>query len=302
MNNSYQTIIKQLGKDRVKLNEPMSGQTTFRIGGPADLFFEAETEKELVKAMGVIRKTKVPYFILGGGSNLLVEDRGFKGIVIKVQSKKFKVENLDGKYLVTAEAGLPISVLLSELVKNSIAGLEFMAGIPGTVGGAIRGNAGAWQQNFGDKVVRVKVLTPEDEILWRDNAYCQFDYRHSVFKKNGEIILEVELELLLGQKNEIKEHMRETLEKRSAFPKDPSAGSIFVNPKPLKTRELVEQCGLGGVKSGGAQIAENYTNFIINTGIAKSGDVVTLISLIKEKVKEKFGIDLKEEIVRVGEF
>lgn len=284
------------------LDEPMAKYTTFKIGGPADLFYEAKTEEELIKAIEAAREIGVPFFILGGGSNLLVGDKGFRGMAIKVQSSKFKVQSLDRKVLVTVEAGMLISVLLNELTKSSITGLEFMAGIPGTVGGAVRGNAGAWQQNFGDKVTRIKVLTAEGKVEWREKAVCQFEYRHSRFKRSEEIVLKAELALTFGEKEEIQSRISEILEKRSTLPKEPSAGSVFVNPKPLKAGEMIDECGLKGKQIGGAKISEAHANFIVNTGGAKAADVVALIDLARAKVKEKFGVDLKEEIVRIGEF
>ncbi|HUW24301.1 MAG TPA: UDP-N-acetylmuramate dehydrogenase [Patescibacteria group bacterium] len=311
MEERYQKIIDLLGEGKVKVGEPLASHTTFKIGGLADLFLVAETEEDLIKAVKVAREAGVVYLILGGGSNLLVGDKGFRGIVIKIRNsilrqssgQEFKVQSLNGKYLVTVEAGVPISVLLNELVKNSVAGLEFMAGIPGTIGGAIRGNGGAWQQNIGDKVLRVKVLFLDGKISWLTKDECQFDYRTSRFKRGGgEIVLTAEFELSRGEPEEIKKKIQENLEKRSAQPKEPSAGSVFVNPKPQSAGEMIEQCGLKGAQIGGAKISEKHANFIVNVGQAKAADVVALMDLARAKVKEKFGVDLKEEIVKVGEF
>lgn len=302
MDQRYKKIIAILGKDRIKLNEPLSRQTTFKIGGPADLFYESKTGKELIGVIRVIREIGIPYFILAGGSNILVGDKGFRGMVIKFLISNFKFLIKDKIVLVTVGAGMPTSVLLNELTKRSISGLEFMAGVPGTVGGAVRGNAGAWQQNFGDKVSRVKVLTSQSEIVWLKKADCQFEYRHSRFKKSGEIVLEAELELVYGKEEEIKKQIEGYLEKRIDQPQEPSAGSVFINPKPQAAGELIEQCGLKGKRIGGAQISKKHANFIINVGEAKATDVLALIGLAKGKVKEKFNIDLEEEIVKIGEF
>jgi UDP-N-acetylmuramate dehydrogenase len=303
MDEKYQKIINLLGEERVEKNVPLANYTTFQIGGPADLFFVAETEEDLAKAVGVARNVGIPYLILGGGSKLLVGDKGFRGIVVKFLISNFKFLIKDEKALVTVGAGMTTGSLLEELAQKGISGLEFMAGIPGTVGGAIRGNAGAWQQNIGDQVLRVKVLFPDGKISWLTRGECQFDYRTSRFKKTDrEIVLAAEFELSRGESEAIKKRIRENLEKRSAQPKEPSAGSVFVNPKPQAAGEMIESCGLKGKQIGGAKISEKHANFIVNMGGAKAADVVALIELAKAAVKEKFGVDLKEEIAKVGEF
>lgn len=302
MDKRYEKIINFLGKERVLLNEPLANHTTFKIGGPADLFYVAKTEEELVGAIGVVREVGVPYFILGGGSNVLAGDKGFKGMVIKCKMLNVKCKMFKEKALIIVGAGVPLSVVVDESLNNSLTGLEFAAGIPGTVGGAVRGNAGAWRKSIGDIVSRVRIITEDGQIKWLEKKECDFDYRTSRFKKSEEIIVEVELEMNKGDKQKIKEQVRENLEKRSSQPKESSAGCIFVNPKPSSAGELIERCGLKGVKIRQAQISEKHANFIINFGGAKAEDVVTLIDLIKNKVKEKFNLDLKEEIVRIGEF
>jgi len=302
MNTKYQKIISILGRKKVKLNEPLSEYTTFRIGGPADLFFVAEEKNELVRAINVAKKLEVPYFILGGGSNVLVGDKGYRGMVIKCQMLNVKFQKLEGKFIVLAEAGVSVKVLLNKLSKNSLTGLEFMAGIPGTVGGAVVGNAGAWQECIGDKVLRVKILTEEGKIRWLYQKQCGFAYRTSRFKRGKEIVLEVKLELKQGEPHEIMRKIKLNLEKRSSLPVEPSAGCVFVNPKPKAAGKLIEECGLKGFKIGGAQISAKHANFIINQGNAKAEDILRLIEIVKQKVKEKFNIDLKEEIVKIGEF
>jgi len=301
MAQDYLESIKKLGLE-VKVSEPLAKYTTFKIGGPADFFVEVEREEELLKLLKLLKKLKFPYFILGGGSNLLVADEGFRGVVIKVQSSKLKVKsaNRRTKFKIICGAGVSLGKLVELAVENSLAGLEFTAGIPGTVGGAVRGNAGAWKEAIGDKIKRVKVLTPEGETKWIKNSDCQFSYRQSRFKKTKEIIWEVELELEKGNEKEIQEKIKENLVKRARQPKEPSAGCIFVNPKPFAAGELIEKCGLKGKRIGDAQISPKHANFIVNLGKARAADVIKLIKLIKEKVKEKFGIDLKEEIFLLG--
>jgi len=236
---------------------------------------------------------------LGGGSNVLIGDKGVRGLTVKISNFKFQISNLTN---IEVGAGLPLSLLLDKCVENSLTGLEFMAGIPGTVGGAVRGNSGAWQKNFSDRIIKVKVLTPSGEIEEIDKKDCLFAYRESRFKKSGDIILEAEIALEKAEGQEIKKRIKVFLEKRACQPKEPSAGCVFVNPKPLSAGQMIDQCGLKGKSFGGAKVSEEHANFIVNTGGARAVEVVSLIELVKKAVKEKFNIDLQEEIVRVGEF
>ena len=295
MAQDYLESIKKLGLT-VKTNEPLAKYTTFKIGGPADFFVEVGEEEKLLKLIKLLKELKLPYFILGGGSNLLVADEGFRGMVIKMSNVKCQMSNEK----IIVGAGVSLGRLVELASKNSLAGLEFAAGIPGTVGGAVRGNAGAWGQAIGDRVKRVKILTPQGEIKWIKASDCHFSYRQSRFKKTKEIILEVELELEKGNKKEIQEKISQNLAKRATQPKEPSAGCIFVNPKPFAAGELIDKCGLKGKRIGDAQISPKHANFIVNLGKAKAAEVIKLIKLIKEKVKEKFGVELEEEISLLG--
>ncbi len=297
MNKKYQELIKQFGEDRVKVNEPLSRYTTFRIGGPADLFYEAKSEKEFIKVIVKVRNIGVPYFILAAGSNVLISDKGFRGIIIKLSNCGLQIENST----VVADAGLLIMILLNKCRENSLTGLEFMAGIPGTIGGAIRGNAGAWRQNIGDFVKRVKILSVTGEVSWIDKNNCSFSYRESRFKNNDEIILGVEFLLKIGEGREIDLKIQEFLKKRETLPKEPSAGCVFVNPKPQSAGKLIDRCGLKKSRFGNAQISGLHANFIVNLGGAKAVEVESLVKLAKTEVKKQFGVDLKEEIVKIGE-
>jgi UDP-N-acetylmuramate dehydrogenase len=309
MAQEYLESIKKLGL-AVKTNEPLGKYTTFKIGGPADFFVEVEEEEKLLKLIKLLKELKLPYFILGGGSNLLVADEGFRGMIIKIQNSKFKIQKFDyvkdssgmdnSKFKIICGTGYLLGRLIEKTAKLGLTGLEFAAGIPGTVGGAVRGNAGAWGQAIGDRVKRVKILTPQGEIKWIKASDCYFSYRQSRFKKTKEIILEVELELEKGNKKEIQEKISQNLAKRATQPKEPSAGCIFVNPKPLVAGELIDKCGLKGKRIGDAQISPKHANFIVNLGKAKAADVIKLIKLAKEKVKEKFGVELEEEISFLG--
>lgn len=280
----------------MKKNQLLAPYTTFKIGGPTDWFCETKNEQEVVKAIKFAKEKKLAFFILGNGSNLLVSDDGFRGVVIKMENEEVQINNEK----ILAEAGISLSKLANIAQENSLSGIEFMVEIPGTLGGVVFGNAGAWQQNIGDKVERVKILDKDNQFKWLNHDECQFSYRQSRFKKNQEIILAVELKLEKGNQLESKNLMNENLKKRESQPKEPSAGSIFVNPKPQAAGDLIEKCGLKEKQIGQAQISQKHANFIVNLGGAKAEDVVKLIALAQKEVRKKFGIDLKTEIVFLG--
>ena len=280
----------------IKKNILLAPYTTFKIGGPASWFFEARETEEIIKAVKVASELKIPYFILGGGSNILVSDKGLRGLVIKISTSKIKIL---GETLFV-ESGASLGEAVEKAKNHSLSGLEFAAGIPGTIGGAIRGNAGAWQEAIGDKIIRVQVLTFKGEIKWLKAADCNFSYRESRFKKSGEIILEAELKLKSGDKKEIRRKILENLKKRKNQPKEPSIGCIFLNPKPYPAGELIDRCGLKGKRIGDAQISPKHANFIVNLGQARACDVISLIKLAKEKVNKKFGVLLEPEICFLG--
>jgi len=278
-------------------NQKLSTYSSFRLGGLADWFCQAKNEKDLMEAISFCQKKKIPFFILGGGSNILFSDKGFRGMVIKMENREIEIE----KEKVMAGAGVSLKKLLQLTAENSLTGLEFLAGIYGTVGGAIVGNAGAWQENIGDKVERVRIFNKDDQFNWLNQEECQFVYRQSRFKKSKEIILKAEFKLKKGKEEEIKRKINENLAKREKQPQEPSAGSIFINPKPKSAGLLIEACGLKGKRIGGAQISEKHANFIVNLGGAKASDVLELIALAQKKVKEKFKITLQPEIIILDE-
>ncbi len=288
----------------IQKNISLKNHTTFRIGGPAKYFFVAKTKEDLITALRMARKLKLSFFILGGGSNLLVGDEGYNGLIIKVQSSKFKIQKENSKFKIFCEAGTPISKLVSQSLKVSAAGLEWAAGIPGTVGGGIYGNAGAFGHSLAEIVKKVEVYDLKNEkIKILQNKDCKFSYRESIFKKNKDlIILSAEFQLKKGDKKEIQKKLKENLNRKNKTQplNFPSAGSIFKNPPNFFAGELIEKCGLKGKRVGGVKISEKHANFIVNLGKGKARDVKKLISLIKKKVKNKFGIKLEEEICYLG--
>lgn len=288
----------------IKKNVSLAEFTTFKIGGRAKYFFIAETKEDLIRAIFVAKKLKLQFFILGGGSNLLVSDKGYNGLVIKTQNSNLEIRKNGTIINFFCGAGTPLAKLVLESIKNSAEGLEWAAGIPGTVGGAIFGNAGAFNEAISSNIEEVEVLDIRRMVLKKfKNKDCKFEYRKSFFKKNKNfVILSAKLKLKNGKKEKIKKIIKDHLEKRKKFQplKYPSAGSVFVNPKTgLKTGEMIEKCGLKGKKIGKAKVSEKHANFILNLGKAKEKDVKKLISLIKNRVKNKFGIILKEEIISI---
>ncbi|MBU2263637.1 UDP-N-acetylmuramate dehydrogenase [Patescibacteria group bacterium] len=286
----------------IKKNEILANHSTFKIGGPARYFVIVKNKEEIIEAIKFSQEKNLPYFVLAGGSNILFHDEGFDGLIIKVSNFGFRASDLK----ITAGAGTLLSQVINFAVENNLSGLEWGIGIPGTVGGCVAGNCGAYGHSISESVIKVKTL--EKEYL-KDE--CGFFYRKSKFKSRSnldekkvrplpEIILEIELKLEKGNKEESKEEIKNILIKRkNRIPPYPSIGCIFKNPKPLSAGSLIEQCGLKGKQIGGAQIAEQHCNFIVNVGHATSDNVLALINLCKQKVKEKFNINLEEEIVVV---
>ena len=284
----------------IKKNVPLKKYTTFKIGGSARYFFTAETKEDLAAAVLTAEKLKMPFFILGAGSNILVSDGGFDGLIIKIQITKYKIINTK----IVAETGVKLGELLSISAKNGLTGLEWTVGIPGTLGGAIFGNAGAFNRSMGNIVDKIEAFDIKTKrIVFLNNKNCKFSYRGSIFKKNkGLIILSAELRLKKADKKLIKEKIKNFLKhRRISQPCElPSAGSVFANPDKFFAGKLVEKCGLKGRRIGGAEISKKHANFIINLGEARAQDVIKLINLAKKSVKKKFKINLKEEINYLG--
>jgi UDP-N-acetylmuramate dehydrogenase len=307
---------------KIRENVLLRDYTTFKIGGPARYFFVAKSKEDLKNAILWAKKKKLPFFILGGGSNVLFSDKGFNGLVIKLQNTQYEIRNTN----VIAGAGVPLQKLVLEAVKKGLSGLENLAGIPGTLGGAIWGNAGAFGREIKDVVEEVEILRINGLTSWRieklKNKDCKFGYRDSIFKrKKNWIIWEATLKLEKGNKKEIEEKIKGILKlRKEKQPLEfPSAGSVFKNvpiekvPKKIQEKfkgkikdgflpagVLIEAARLKGFQIGGAKISEKHANFIVNVGNAKASDVKELIEKIKKEIKKKFKIQLEEEIKLVG--
>ena len=298
----YRQLADIAGKEHVLTEEPMSRHTTFRIGGNASYFVTASDTEVIRETIRLCRQEKVPYYIVGNGSNLLVGDRGFDGVIIQIYTEINQIHIEDTR--ITAQAGALLSAIANRALERGLTGFEFAAGIPGTLGGAVVMNAGAYGGEMKDVLQEVTVLTPDGERLVLKNAQLELGYRTSVIAKKGSIVLEAVIQLREGDKASIKAQMEELRGKRiSKQPLEyPSAGSTFKRPKGHFAGQLIEDTGLRGFQVGGAQVSEKHCGFVINKDHATAADVTELMRQVSERVYEQFGVCLEPEVKRVGEF
>lgn len=291
-----------LGSDNVKLQEPMKNHTTFRIGGPADFYLCPHSTEEVQKILQICKENRIDFFILGNGSNLLVSDKGYRGAVIQLW-KNFSDISTDGM-TITVRAGALLSKVASEALKAELTGMEFASGIPGTIGGAVVMNAGAYGGEMKDIVKEVTVLTKKGEVLTFSRSEMKFGYRTSIVKEKGYVVLSVVLQLKKGEKEEIRKVMADLKERRvSKQPLDmPSAGSTFKRPEGYFAGKLIMDAELRGFSVGGAQVSEKHCGFVINKGNATAEDVLGLIKEVQKRVQERFGVVLEPEVKFLGEF
>lgn len=280
--------------------EPLAAHCTFRIGGPADVFVRPETDEQLCASIALCKEQNVRYYLLGNGSNILFEDAGFRGAVIDLTALKAGVdmkENADD-CSVTVGAGMKLSTLCNFALNHSCTGLEFAYGIPGTVGGAVYMNAGAYGGEMKDVLTSVEYLTAEGQIVEAPASDLDLAYRHSIFEENGGCILRATLRLQKGDPAAIKTRMDELMQKRiDKQPLDkPSAGSTFKRPVGAFAAALIDQCGLRGYRHGGAAVSDKHCGFVVNLGGATCADVLALCEEVCAIVKEKTGYDLEKEI------
>lgn len=295
-----QKFCSLLGEEKVLTDELMSSHTTFRIGGPADYFLLPACSREVQGILSICREEGLPYFILGNGSNLLVNDAGYRGVIIHLYRNfnEIKVEGTD----IRASAGALLSGIAAAAKNASLTGFEFAGGIPGTIGGAVMMNAGAYGGEMKHVIKEVTVLTKEGEILVLPVEELAFGYRTSVVKTAGYVVLEAVIHLEKGDMQAIVERMKELTEQRtSKQPLEyPSAGSTFKRPEGYFAGKLIMDTGLRGYRVGGAQVSEKHCGFVINAGGATAADVVQLMSDVNEKVKAKFGVSLEPEVRFLG--
>lgn len=319
---NYDILVQELGELRVKRKEPMVNHTMFRIGGPADLFYEALSAEELIQAVKIARELAIPVFLLGQGANVLVSDKGVRGLTIHNRANKVRIVGLKGhgkgrtgvdEVYVETESGTLINQLVRFTIDQGLEGVEFLLSVPGTIGGALKINAHfrpEKEEFIGNNLTRAKLLTPQNKIIEVDRDYFGFGYDKSAIQKTGDVIITATFNLKKGDKDKLWKIAMEDVKFRDASQPIgiPCSGCTFRNPMdsgdlPVKAAGyLLEQVGLKGFKSGNVQFSDKHANFIQNLGGASAEEVLGLITQAKEKVKGKFGVDLKEEIFFAGEF
>lgn len=300
MNGLWETLWNMSEPGQLLRDEPMSRHTTFRIGGPADMMFFPAMEQQIALAIRLALDYHIPYTVIGNGSNLIVRDGGVIGLVIAL-GERFSHISIENNVL-TAEAGATLSKVAAEAQRAGLSGLEFVSGIPGTLGGGCAMNAGAYGGQLSDALIDARVLI-DDEIrtLMRDEM--QMGYRTTLPLREGGIVLSARFRLQSGDPNAISERMRElNARRREKQPLNfPSAGSVFKRPEGYFAGALIEQAGLKGAQIGGAQVSEKHAGFIVNIGNATAGDVLTLIERVQKTVFEHSGVHLETEVRVIGE-
>ncbi len=276
--------------------------TTFRVGGPADYFVMPESSGEVQQVISLCREEKMPYYVIGNGSNLLVSDEGYRGVILQIYRTMSRIE-AEGT-LIRAQAGALLSAIAAKAYENSLTGFEFAAGIPGTIGGASVMNAGAYGGEMKDVIRSVTVLDRDGKIRKIEREDLEMGYRTSIISKEGYITLEAEIELSEGKPEEIKALMDDLRTRRvTKQPLEyPSAGSTFKRPEGYFAGKLIQDTGLAGFQVGGAQVSEKHCGFVINKENATAADIDSLMRQVSEKVKEKFGVTLEPEVKRLGVF
>lgn len=297
---------------RAKAGEPLAQHTTFRVGGPAELFVEAKTIHDLIELVRLARQHDIPFFILGNGSNILVRDGGIRGLVIENHGDAFELNVTNSeRAILHAESGAALPGLANRLARQGWSGLEWAIGVPGTIGGAVVGNAGAHGGSVADNLLNVTILDAEGAARQLPKTECAFDYRTSRFKRGArEVILSAEFEMkrddplaCIARMNAYSEHRRRTQ------PTEPSVGSMFKNPPgdpsaPLRAGsagQLIEEAGLKGTRVGNVEVSRVHANFFVNLGGATASEVMALVEIVQSRVKEEFAIELELEIEVVGE-
>ncbi len=293
----------KLNKENLYYDEPMAKHTSFKIGGPADVFIKVDNIEELKETLDLSKKNQIPLTIIGNGSNLLVTDKGIRGITAKLNLKDIEIKNENNKQIIKVEAGVPVGLLAQKLLKEEITGFEELSGIPGTIGGAVIMNAGAHGKELKDILKKVTAMDYNGNIHEFTNEECLFSYRNSRFQKEKYIILQATLELEKGNSTEIKGKMDEYMQfRKEKQPIEyPNAGSTFKRGEDFVTAKLIDEAGLKGYKVGGAQVSEKHAGFIVNVDNATAKDVIELTDYIKEKIEEKFGKKINLEIQIIGE-
>ena len=288
--------------ENIHLQEPMSGHTTFMVGGPAACLIELEREEQLCNIQRYLSFVEIPFFVLGNGSNVLVSDEGYPGVVLQIGDKMSGIR-VEGTRIV-AQAGALLSQVARAALSQELTGLEFASGIPGTVGGGVVMNAGAYGGEMKQVVTKVRVVNQSGEMMELDNSTMEFGYRYSTIRNQPFVVTEVTFQLKEGKAEEIKAVMDDlAARRREKQPLEyPSAGSTFKRPEGYYAGELIMNAGLRGYRIGGAQVSDKHCGFIVNMGNATAMDIMDVIRDVQDCVKEKFNVDLEPEVVFLGKF
>lgn len=299
--NIYEELCKIVSEDQILKDEPMDKHTTFRAGGKADYLVMPSNEEQVRELVLLLKKENVPYYVMGNGSNLLVRDQGFKGVIIQIARKMNQIR-VEGE-TIYAQAGALLSKIAAQALGEGLTGFEFASGIPGTLGGAVMMNAGAYGGEMKQVIVNACVLTSAGEIAVIPADLMELGYRTSVFAKNQDIVLSAQLKLEYGNEAVIREYMDELKKQRvSKQPLEyPSAGSTFKRPEGYFAGKLIQDAGLRGFQVGGAQVSEKHCGFVINKDHATATDILSLMEQVSDKVETKFGVRLEPEVKIIGE-
>lgn len=298
----YKIDIEKMGIINIKYNELMSQHTSFKVGGPADIFIEPADLEELKKSLVFVKKHSIPYYVIGNGTNLLIGDKGIRGAIIKVGENFGEIE-VSGEEVI-AECGVLLSTLSKTVARNTLTGLEFASGIPGYLGGAIAMNAGAYGGEMKDIVEWVEVLDENMELQRYTNAEMEFVYRKSIVEPRNLIVIRCKMRLKKGNQEEINNIMSDlNLKRKTKQPLHlPSAGSTFKRPPGYYAGKLIEDAGLRGFSIGGAQVSELHCGFVVNNDNASARDVYDLIKHVQQTVFNQFGVNVETEVKMLGEF
>lgn len=298
----YQELCGILGEENVFTKEPMSRHTTFRAGGPADFFVTPEKEGQVRKTLSLLKEAQVPRYIMGNGSNLLVGDRGYRGVILQICKKMNRIRIQDT--VIQAQAGVLLSKIAAEAQAKGLTGFEFASGIPGSLGGAVMMNAGAYGGEMKQVLIQAQILNASGEIEDVLAEEMELGYRSSVFSRNGGVILSASIQLEPGDPSTIQSRMEELKFLRtSKQPLEyPSAGSTFKRPEGYFAGKLIQDAGLRGFQVGGAQVSEKHCGFVINKDQASAMDIRSLMEQVSEKVYTRFGVRLEPEVKLIGEF
>ena len=294
-------LLKAAGNSAVLEDEPMSGHISFRVGGPADALVEAADEETVGNVLALCREKGIPCYVLGNGTNVLVKDEGYRGVILKIGREMGRIsvtEEEDGSFLIRAGAGALLSAIASRALEQSLTGMEFAAGIPGSLGGAVVMNAGAYGGEMKDILRSVRLLTPEGEIITRTPEELRMGYRYSIVPKMGYTVLSAEIRLQKGDPAEIKGKMDDLAkQRRDKQPLEyPSAGSTFKRPAGHFAGKLIQDAGLRGYTVGGAQVSEKHCGFVVNRGGASASDILQVMADVQRLVEKTSGVLLEPEV------